>query len=47
VLEAGDGKYVLMDRDGKRHYHLIPEIAHLRITGFAPTVVIKPTDSAT
>jgi len=42
IVEAVDGKYVLMSRDGRRHYHLLPEPARLRITTYAPTVVITP-----
>ena len=42
VHEAEEGTFVLMDRDGRRHYHVIPETAHLRITGHAPTILIRP-----
>jgi hypothetical protein len=42
VLEASDGKYVLITRDSRRHLHLIPEPGGLRITGYAPTVTIAP-----
>ena len=40
VLEAGEGKFILLSRDGKRHYHLIAESGHLTLTGYAPTVVV-------
>jgi hypothetical protein len=40
VLEAGDGKYVLLSRDGSRHFHLFPETGHYQISGHAPTVTI-------
>ena len=43
VQEAEDGRYVLMSRDGRRHHHLIPEPASIRITAHAPMVVITPT----
>ena len=42
VLEAGEGKYVLLSRDGTRHYHLIADTGRLHITGHAPTVTIAP-----
>lgn len=42
VLEAGEGKYVLLARDGTRHFHYIPEPGHIQITGHAPTVSIGP-----
>ena len=42
VLEAGEGKYVLVDRDGKRHFHLIAEAGHLKLTGHAPVVIVSP-----
>src|SRR3990167_9206022 len=29
LQEAGDGKFVLMSRDGRRNYHLIPEPGHI------------------
>ena len=35
IQEAEEGRFVLMSRDGKRHYHLIPEPAHFRLTGHA------------
>lgn len=38
VQEAGDGKYVLMSRNGSRHYHLICEAGHYQLAGHAPTV---------
>lgn len=47
VQEAEEGKFVLMSRDGRRHYHLIPEPAIIRITAHAPTVVITPTKGGT
>ncbi len=40
VQEAAEGTFVLMSRDGRRHYHLIPEPVHIRLTTYAPTVVI-------
>ena len=46
VLEASEGKYVLVSRDGKHHYHLIAEAGRLQITGHAPTVTIGPSVSA-
>jgi hypothetical protein len=45
VQEAAEGSFVLMSRDGKRDYHLIPEPARLRLTTYAPTVVISSTKS--
>lgn len=45
VQEAGDGKYVLMSRDGKRHYHLIAETGHYHLTGHAPAVTVTPSGS--
>ena len=42
VLEAGEGKYVLLSRDGSCHYHLICETGHYLLTGHAPTVSIDP-----
>lgn len=42
VLEAGEGKFVLMSRDGKRHYHMIAEPGHYKITGHPPSVVVGP-----
>lgn len=42
VLEAAEGKFVLLSRDGKRHYHLIPETGHLNFTGYPPSVVVGP-----
>lgn len=42
VLEAGDGKYVLLSRDGSRHFHLFCEPGHYQITGHALTVSIAP-----
>ena len=43
VLEAGEGKYVLASRDGKRHYHLIAETGRFQITGHAPMITIGPS----
>ena len=43
VAEARDGSYILMDRDGRRHYHLLVEAGHLQITGYAPTVIVSAT----
>lgn len=40
VQEATEGTFVLIERDGRRNYHLIPEPARLRLTTYAPTVVI-------
>ena len=45
ILEAVNGRYVLMSRDGRRHYHILPEAAVVRITTHASTVVIKPAES--
>jgi len=42
VVEASEGKYVLITRSGGRHLHLIPVSGGLRITGHAPTVTIAP-----
>lgn len=42
ILEAGEGKFVLLSRSGKRHYHLIAETGHLTLTGYPPTVVVGP-----
>ncbi len=44
VLEAAEGTFVLMSRDGKRHYHLIPEPAHFRLTGYDPTLLHKKSN---
>ena len=44
ILEAEEGKFVLLSRDGKRHYHLIAETGHLTLTGYPPTVVIGPAN---
>jgi hypothetical protein len=46
VQEATDGKFVLMSRDGRRHYHLIPEVAHFKITTHPPTVSVTPRKKA-
>lgn len=46
VQEAGDGKYVLMSRDGRRHYHLIAEPGHIQLTGHAPTILVTPSKSS-
>ena len=45
VQEAGEGKYVLMSRDGKRHYYLIAEPGHYQITGHSPTVTVTSSGS--
>jgi hypothetical protein len=42
VEDAAEGKYTLVARDGRRNYVLIPEAGSLSITGFSPTVVVKP-----
>ena len=42
VLEAAEGKFVLMSRDGKRHYHMIAEPGHYEIKGYPPSVVVEP-----
>jgi len=42
VAEAGDGTYVLLDRDGRRHQHIILEPTRLRLTGYPPTVIVAP-----
>ena len=42
VLEAEEGEFVLMSRDGKRHYHLLPESGHYNITGRPPSPVVRP-----
>lgn len=39
VLEAAEGRYVLLDRDGKQHFHLIAEAGTLQLQGHAPTVI--------
>jgi hypothetical protein len=43
VEDAGDGKYTLVSRDGRRNHVFIPESGSFRITGLAPTLVIKPS----
>ena len=45
VAEAKDGQYVLMDRDGKRHFHLLVEPRHIKLTGYAPQVVVSNRDT--
>ena len=41
VDKAGECSYVLKSRDGRRHYYFFPETGHIRISGSAPTVLIK------
>jgi hypothetical protein len=41
VLEAGEGQYVLLSRNGSRHFHLICETGHYQLKGHAPTVSIS------
>ena len=38
VREATEGRYVLIDRDGRQHYHLIAEAGTIQLQGPAPTV---------
>jgi hypothetical protein len=40
VENAVEGAFVLIDRDGRRNHHVIPDPARIRITTFSPTVVI-------
>ena len=40
VLAAEEGKYVLVDRDGKRHFHLIVEAGRFKLTGYPPDVIV-------
>ena len=47
VLERGEGKYVLVSKDGRRHFHMIAETGRYQITGYAPTVVVTKAPSAT
>ena len=42
-IERGDARrdaFVLIDRDGRRSHHVIPEPARIRMTTVPPTVVI-------
>lgn len=45
VQEAGDGRYVLMSRDGKRHYYLIPETGCCHLSGHPPSVIVAISGS--
>jgi hypothetical protein len=41
VFEAREGTYVLMDRDGTKHFHLIVEHpARVQTTGHAPVLTV-------
>jgi hypothetical protein len=40
VHQAEDGRYVLMSRDGRRHYHLIVGCGHIQVTGQAVTMIV-------
>ena len=40
VAEAGDGFFVLKDRDGRRNNHIIVGTGRIRLTGYAPTVTV-------
>lgn len=42
VSMADSGSYLLLDRSGRTHLHLIPKTGSLTLTGFAPTVVQGP-----
>ena len=42
VSEAEEGRYVLLSRDGTKHYHLIAEAGSLQFQGLAPAVKIGP-----
>jgi len=44
VVEAGDGRYVLGTRDGRRHFHMIAETGHFKFTGHAPTITVGPAE---
>jgi hypothetical protein len=41
VAEARDGTYVLLDREGRRHFHLIPETGRLQLIGHPSTVIVS------
>ena len=41
VHEARDGGYVLLSRDGRRHYHLLQDAGELRLTGYAPNLKVS------
>jgi hypothetical protein len=42
VHVAGEGTYVLLDRDGRKHFHFLIEPARIQITGHAPILTIAP-----
>ena len=44
LLRAEEGAFVLMERDGTQHYHVIPEPAHLKVTAHAPKVIISSSE---
>jgi hypothetical protein len=45
VAEAGDGTYVLLDSDGRRHRYIIVETGRLKLTGHPPTIIVSKDES--
>ena len=46
VVEAVEGKYTLLSRDGRLDYHLFPEAGPLNITGHAPSISVRTRGDA-